>query len=66
MSPKDLLQLVEATLIARGMTASQFGLEAVGDPNLVGDMRNGREPRWTTSERILKYIRKSERTRAAQ
>lgn len=57
MTPKDLLQFVEAALLAKGMTATEFGMAAMGDPNLVRDLRNGRELRWKNAERVLKFIR---------
>jgi hypothetical protein len=57
MTPKDLLQFVEDALLTKGLTPTQFGLDAIGDPNLVRDLRNGRELRWKTAERVMQFIR---------
>jgi hypothetical protein len=58
MSPNDqLLQQIEAFLVATGKTPSAFGKEAVGDTNLVADLRNeGRELRWKTRRRVEGYM----------
>ena len=51
-----LLSDVEWALKRHVMSAARFGLEAIGDPNLVGDLHAGRMPRIDTVERILGYI----------
>jgi hypothetical protein len=56
MSPKELLNLVEAAIKAKGMTPSGFGRAVNGDPSLVFNMREGRELRHDTAQRVLKYI----------
>jgi hypothetical protein len=38
------------------MSASAFGMEALGDPALVYEMRQGREPRRATRARIREFI----------
>lgn len=58
MDPKNLLLLVEATLRETGLTATQFGLGALNDPNLVGDLRGGRELRHKNMQRVLDFIAK--------
>jgi hypothetical protein len=61
MSPKELLNLVEAAIVAKGLSPSRFGLEAADDANLVFQMRKGRELRHETAARVLNFIkRKSE------
>jgi hypothetical protein len=39
-----------------GMPATKFGRLAVNDPRLVGDLRNGREPRARTVARIEAFL----------
>jgi homoserine dehydrogenase len=56
MSPKELLQLVEAAIIAKGLSPSRFGRDAAGDASLVFQMRAGRELRHETEARVLKFI----------
>jgi hypothetical protein len=51
-----ILASVELFLRATGMTASAFGMAAVGDPVLVLELRNGREPRRATRARIRAFI----------
>lgn len=51
-----LLQRVEKTLRITGMAPTRFGRESLGDPKLVFDLRNGRDPRPGTTRRILRYI----------
>lgn len=58
-----LLHQVEKTLRATGMAPTRFGRECVGDPRLVFDLRNGREPRPTTTRRVLRYVAKLEARR---
>lgn len=38
------------------MPAARFGREAMKDPRFVFDLRNGREPRARTVERVLAYL----------
>ena len=52
----ELLQRVERYLRRSGMTATRFGREALRDPRLVWDLRNGREPRPPTASRIRDFI----------
>jgi hypothetical protein len=60
MSPKELLQLVEAAIVAKGLSPSRFGELAAGDRNLVFQMRkDGRELRHDTAQRVLKFINRS-------
>jgi hypothetical protein len=56
MEPADLLALIDAHLEATGQAAATFGREATGDPKLVFNLRDGREPRRSTVQKILSYI----------
>lgn len=51
-----LLQRIERHLSDTGVLPTRFGRDAVGDPRLVGDLKNGREPRPETTARILAFI----------
>jgi hypothetical protein len=39
-----ILRKIELYLRASGVTPTRFGRDVAGDPRLVSDMRNGREP----------------------
>lgn len=51
-----LLQRINRYLDDSGMPETLFGRRAVHDPRLVGDLRNGREPRPETVARIDAFI----------
>ncbi|KQM33090.1 hypothetical protein [Sphingomonas sp. Leaf10] len=51
-----VLQEVEAFLSATGMTPARFGMEALGDPRVVSDMRKGRDPRSKTVAMLRQFI----------
>jgi DNA transposition AAA+ family ATPase len=55
-----ILKKIDQFLHASGMPPTVFGREAVHDPRLVGDLRNGREPRPETVARIETYIEAQE------
>ncbi|MCC2975542.1 hypothetical protein LK533_02490 [Sphingomonas sp. PL-96] len=55
-----ILQKIDQFLHVTGMPPTVFGREAVHDPRLVGDLRNGREPRPDTVARIESYIARQE------
>ncbi len=50
------LPRVEKFLSQTGMAWTKFGRLVAGDPRLVGDMRNGREPRPDLASRIDLFI----------
>jgi homoserine dehydrogenase len=56
MSPTELLEKIETFLAATGMKPSTFGDKAVNDPAFVFGLRNGREPRFSTVEKVLKFM----------
>jgi len=51
-----LLRTIEGFLKESGMPATRFGRNAVRDPRLVLDMRNGREPGERMIRRVQHYI----------
>jgi hypothetical protein len=51
-----LLQRIERHLRMRRMTPTRFGREAVGDPNLISQLRDGRELRTATAQRVVDYL----------
>lgn len=51
-----LLREVEKFLRHNGIPATRFGREAMGDPRFVFDLRNGRDPRPQTVNRVLAYL----------
>ncbi len=51
-----LLSRVERYLRRSGTTPTRFGREAVRDPRFVFDLRNGREPRPATLQRVGDFL----------
>lgn len=51
-----LLSDVERFLADSGMTPTAFGQAAVSDPRFVFDLRQGRECRRATREKVVTYI----------
>lgn len=51
-----LLRDVEKFLKNSNMPAARFGREAVKDPRFVFDLRNGREPRPRTVQRVRAFL----------
>jgi len=51
-----LLARIERHLRSRRMAPTRFGRETVKDPNLIEQLRNGRELRASTLQRILDYL----------
>ena len=51
-----LLREVEKFLRHHDTPPTRFGREALGDPRFVFDLRNGRDPRPQTVERVLAYL----------
>lgn len=48
---------IEAYLEQTGTKPSDFGRQAVGDPNLVRNLRGGRSPTLATADRVMTFIR---------
>ena len=60
---EHLLRRVERYLRRTNTPATRFGREALQDPRLVLDMRNGRELRSDTAARIAAYLDAREQAR---
>lgn len=56
MNPDTLLTAIEEFLAKTGMKPTRFGIEAANDPRLVFGLRDGREPRRATADRIREYM----------
>ena len=52
----NLLREVEKFLRRNDTAPTRFGRDVVGDPRFVLDLRNGRDPRPQTIERVLAYL----------
>jgi homoserine dehydrogenase len=52
-------ETVEKFITEREMTPTQFGKQFAGDPLFVFQLRDGREPRTQTRQRILEAIKAS-------
>jgi len=51
-----LLRRIERYLRSTATPPTRFGRDVVGDPNFVFDLRNGREPRGKTIERVSRFL----------
>lgn len=51
-----LIVRIERHLRARRMSPTRFGRESVGDPNLVSQLKDGRELRSATLQRVVDYL----------
>ncbi|ABD26808.1 hypothetical protein Saro_2372 [Novosphingobium aromaticivorans DSM 12444] len=51
-----LLRQIERFLERTGMPCTKFGRLAAHDPRLVGDLRNGREPRSAMVTRVEHFM----------
>lgn len=65
IEPETLKARVEDALKVTHLSPSQFGRQAVNDPNLVKDLREGRELRKKTRERVLTFIERIQSEDAA-
>jgi hypothetical protein len=59
-----LLARIDAHLRRTRLPVTRFGRDAVGDPNFVLDLRDGRMPRDSTVKRVLAFIEACERAAA--
>ena len=55
---------VEAAIERHDYHVTHFGREAVGDPNFVFQVRDGRSPTMRTVERVYSFIRKLDEQKA--
>ena len=51
-----ILDRIDRYLRATKTTPSRLGREAVGDPNFVMNLRDGRQPRQATLDRVIAFI----------
>lgn len=51
-----LIRKIEKFLENTGMPVTKFGRLAAQDPRLVGDLRNGREPRTAMVQRVEHFM----------
>lgn len=56
-----LSRRIELYLRRTRTTPTRFGRDAVNDPRLVSDLKNGRELRETTEARVVAWLDKRER-----
>ena len=52
-----LLDHIETSMRRTKSSPTRFGREAVGDPNFVTALRDGRKPRPATVRRVIAYIK---------
>ena len=55
-----LVRTIDRHLRRTGQPPTRFGREAVGDPRIVGDLKNGREPGPAMVARIEAFIAQRE------
>ena len=51
-----LLPKIEKFIAVTGMPVTKFGRLAAHDPRLIGDLRNGRDPRPAMVERVEHFM----------
>jgi hypothetical protein len=57
-----LMRRIQLFLKRADMAPTRFGREAVGDPRLISDLRNGRELRESTCARIHAWLDAQEKS----
>lgn len=57
MATSSLLQTIETFLTKHGLQPTTFGREALNDPSFVFDLRNGRDLRRSTEDRVRIFIK---------
>jgi hypothetical protein len=64
MSPilSELLSEIDAFLAVHAISESTFGVESVGDKNLIRELRKGRDLQASTIDRVRQFI-ESEQSR---
>jgi sulfate adenylyltransferase subunit 2 len=56
MTRTEFLEAIEKHLAETGMSPTTFGKKAVGDPNFVFTLRNGRSPSLSLVERVQAFM----------
>ncbi|MEA3010706.1 MAG: hypothetical protein QOJ91_2398 [Sphingomonadales bacterium] len=55
-----ILDRIDAYLRSTKSSPSRLGRKAVGDPNFVMSLRDGRRPRQATLDRVIAFIEREE------
>jgi len=55
-----ILDRIDRYLRSTKSSASRLGRDALGDPNFVANLRDGRQPRQATLDRVLAFIERHE------
>ncbi|HYG47505.1 MAG TPA: hypothetical protein VD846_06125 [Allosphingosinicella sp.] len=55
-----ILDRIDRYLRLTKSTPSRLGRDAVGDPNFVSNLRDGRQPRQSTLDRVIAFIEREE------
>ena len=55
-----ILERIEHYLRETRSTPSRLGRDAMGDPNFVANLRDGRQPRQPTLDRLIAFIEREE------
>ena len=55
-----ILERIDDYLRATKTTPSRLGRDAVGDPNFVMNLRDGRQPRQATLDRVTAFLDREE------
>lgn len=53
----ELIARIDAFLERHGMAESRLGRDAIGEAQLVADIRAGRSPRLTTLQKLAEFMR---------
>jgi 2,4-dienoyl-CoA reductase-like NADH-dependent reductase (Old Yellow Enzyme family) len=56
----ELLEQIETYLVRTGTSASTFGRAVVADPRFVQDLRDGRQPRRRTKQKVSDFLSAAE------
>lgn len=57
-----LLTEIDAFLAEASMSPTAFGQRALNDPAFVPNLRAGRDPKWSTVERVREFMREHRAT----
>jgi hypothetical protein len=55
-----LIRRIDRYLRASKTATTRFGRDAVGDPNFVMNLRDGRQPRQSTVDRVIAFLEREE------
>jgi hypothetical protein len=56
-----ILDRIDLYLRRSKISPSRLGREALGDPNFVMNLRDGRQPRQATLDRVLAFLERAEK-----